>query len=96
MITYTKMRDNLSIEAIAEAIVKVGENPELSIDELSHIVVKGTDTKIGYFGNESIELCNYPSMLADKKLRKYHDYIIDYVLPVVDNVTHEQADSDDS
>lgn len=86
------LRDNLSIEAIAEACCKIMESSELELDELSHIVVKGTNIRVGYIADESLQFCDYPS----NQLKKYHDYIVEKVLPSVDYITDEQADRDDS
>lgn len=41
---------------------------ELPDGRLSHIVIKGTTTPIGYFGNEALEKVNP----KDKKLKTYH------------------------
>ncbi len=84
MVTYTKIRDNLSIEAMAEIVCAIKDSKGFELDELGHIVLKHTNERIGYLSDESIQLCNYPMRLY----RDFHNRIID-MMPAVDEVTYQ-------
>ena len=79
---YVKVIDNLSIVVIAHAINLIKKSEELDVSDLCHIIIKETNEKIGYIGNHSIEFCNYP----DQSYKKFHNYIVDNVLPSVDYI----------
>ena len=53
---YETIRKNLINMNILNAYVRVRKSRMFSTGELSHIVLKGTNTRVGYIGNETLEL----------------------------------------
>jgi hypothetical protein len=70
---YAPIRENISQDQLSKAYSLVNdivnENPVLKIGDLSHIVLRETKKKVGYLGNETLELCNF----GDRTLKQYHE-----------------------
>ena len=68
---YKIIRYNLSTNDILEAYSKINKSDIFEIGELSHIVIKETDTPIGYIGDETLELYD----IDNKELLDYHNQL---------------------
>ena len=65
---YKIFRKNIACEDILTIVCEINDSKDFELDELSHIILKGTNTKVGYIGNDTLELVN-----PDKKeLIEYH------------------------
>lgn len=66
---YKIFRENITLGETAIISFEINKSKEFELDGLSHIVLKGTDTRVGFFGDNSLEIVN-----PDKKeLREYHN-----------------------
>ena len=65
---YKDVYPLVSPEAMAAMIYAVHTSPQFELDDLSHVVLKGTETRVGYFGDESFELVDP----QNKSLEAYH------------------------
>jgi len=54
---YETFRLNLRDDQIREAFFRIMDSKRFELGEQSHIVLRGTDTIVGYIGNSSLELC---------------------------------------
>lgn len=66
---YQIFRKNLTHGEIAVVSCEISNSKNFELDELSHIILKGTNTRVGYFGDDSLELVN-PNK---KEFTEYHD-----------------------
>ena len=53
---YETVRRNLTDRQVTNAITRILESDRFDVGEYSHIVLKNTDTIVGYIGNETLEL----------------------------------------
>ena len=54
---YEVLRNHLTDEQIIGIVKKISSSNRFEFGELSHIVLRGTETIVGYLGNETAELC---------------------------------------
>lgn len=66
---YQIFRKNLTSGEMAIVSCEIDNSEEFEFGEFSHIVLNGTNIKVGYIGNETFELIN-PNK---KEFRKYHN-----------------------
>lgn len=43
---------------IASVVCEINNSKDFELDELSHIVLKGTNTRVGYIGDDTFEIIN--------------------------------------
>lgn len=56
MSRYFPVRGNLQPEEIASIKGRIEKSDEFELDDLSHVVVKSTNSIVGYIGEETAEL----------------------------------------
>lgn len=66
---YKILRNNLNVGETAIVLSEITDSKDFDLNELSHIVLKGTKTLVGYIGDDSLELVN-PNK---KEFIKYHN-----------------------
>lgn len=71
MIEYQLIRNVFYPEDVGKVISAVEDSDELEMGELCHVIIKGTNTKVGYIGNETLELVD-PNK---KDLKQYHNLL---------------------
>lgn len=79
MDNYKTLYKNLTPCEIALATCKIQESEKFELDDLSHIVLKETNKRVGYIGDETLELCNSSNSFSKKshqELRGIFDYSI--------------------
>ncbi len=75
---YKIFEDNVTPEKMAKILCKINDSKDFEIDELSHIILKGTNTRVGYLGDDTFEIVN-PNK---REFTEYHDKlkrIFDYL-----------------
>ncbi len=75
---YNIFEENVTPRKMAIVSCEISNSKDFEIDELSHIVLKGTNTRIGYLGDDTFEIVN-PNK---KEFIEYHDKlkrIFDYL-----------------
>ena len=66
---YKIFQNNLGVGEIAIVLSEITNSKDFDLDELSHIVLKGTKTPVGYIGDDTLELVN-PNK---KEFIEYHN-----------------------
>lgn len=66
---YQIFRKNVTSGEMAIVSCEIGNSEHFELEEFSHIVLKGTNTQVGYLGDDSLELVN-PNK---KEFREYHN-----------------------
>ena len=69
--TYKPIYTNRSQIEMAKMIYKIQDSLQYEIDDLSHIIIKDSSKKIGYFGDDTFEIVDSDN----KKLKKHHKNI---------------------
>lgn len=54
---YEPVKAGLTNDQMREAIFRITTSERFEFGELSHIVLQGTNTIVGYIGDDSLELC---------------------------------------
>ena len=54
---YGTARNHLTDQQLFKIIRKIADSDRFEMGELSHIVLKGTETIVGYVGNQDVDLC---------------------------------------
>jgi hypothetical protein len=54
---YEVVRRHVTDIQIRDIVTKISTSDRFEFGELSHVVLRGTDTIVGYVGNDSAELC---------------------------------------
>ena len=65
---YKTVKENVIMGDMAKVICEINDSKDFEIDELSHIILKGTNTRVGYLGDDTFELVN-PN---EKLFKGYH------------------------
>ena len=65
---YKTVKENVLPFDMANVACMIKDSKCFEIDELSHIILKGTNTRIGYIGDDTLELVN-PN---EKLFKGYH------------------------
>lgn len=71
---YSAFKENIDSFLMSRIIKEIFNSEEIELldelksGQLSHIVIKGTQTPIGYLGDDHLEFVNY----GNKNLKKYH------------------------
>ena len=71
---YELVRRPLTDKQISDIAAKIQSSQRFNFGELSHVVLSGTDTIIGYVGNDSVELC-CPEGENPEKYRTPHSHL---------------------
>lgn len=71
---YEMVRTHLTDEQITSLAGKVATSEKFEFGDLSHIVLSGTETIVGFIGNDSVELC-CPQKESSKKYRTIHQHL---------------------
>ncbi len=66
---YQIFRENLTNGEIAKTLYEINNSKNFKIDKLNHIVIKETNTRVGYIGDDTLEIIN-PNK---KKFSEYHN-----------------------
>ena len=69
---YGTVRDHLTDQQLLKIIRKIADSDRFEMGELSHIVLAGTETIVGYVGSQSAELCCSPDVDAKTYQIPYH------------------------
>lgn len=69
---YRTILKNLSLEEMSTIIYEIQNSGYFELDDLCHVVIKGTNKRIGYVGDEELQLVDP----EDKSLEKYHKNLI--------------------
>ena len=76
---YETVRTCLDPYQMAKLVCKIQGSKVFELGELSHINLRGTDTCVGYLGDESAELVDSSRRLElrplRKKLRRYFNFV---------------------
>ena len=65
---YKTVKENVMMGEMAKVICEINDSKDFEIDELSHIILKGTNTRVGYLGDDTFALVN-PN---EKLFKGYH------------------------
>ena len=71
---YESVRRHLTDRQIRDIVAKISTSGRFEFGELSHVVLRGTDTIMGYVGNDSVELC-CPSGKKPEEYRIPHSHL---------------------
>ena len=71
---YEVVRGDLTDMQVIRAAIKIQDSPRFDIGENSHIILRGTNTIVGYLGNETLELC-CPSRDSPEIYRVPHKHL---------------------
>jgi len=71
---YELVRRQLTDKQITDIALKVHVSNIFDFGELSHVVLRGTNTIVGYVGNDSVELC-CPEGENPEKYRTPHSHL---------------------
>ncbi len=66
---YQIFRKNLTMGEMAKISCEISNSKYFEIGEFSHIVIKETNTRVGYIGDDTLEIIN-PNK---KKFNEYHN-----------------------
>ncbi len=66
---YKIFRKNVTSGEMAIVSCEINNSKDFELDDLSHIVLKGTKTRVGYFGDDTLELVN----TNERKFIEYHN-----------------------
>ena len=69
---YQTIYQGLPPWEMAAIIYKIQNSLQYELDDLSHVVLRGSDTRVGYLGDDSLELVNP----ADERLKKHHKSLV--------------------
>jgi len=66
---YKIFKKNLTLGDMAIVTCMINDSENFELDELSHIILNGTNTRVGYIGDDTLELVN-PN---NKLFKEYHN-----------------------
>lgn len=89
MTNYHIMYRNIPPERIARVFCAVQDSSILEMDDegLGHIVTKSTGERVGYIGDDTLQLCD----THNKSLKRYHSYAKRIFKKTIENLKNPRA-----